>query len=295
MEEILKKLLESEVLSEETKTDLTEAWQEAVAAKKAELKEEAALEVRAELAEQWIKERDILIDKIDTFVSEQLAQEIEELRADIERFRDLEAEYAGKIVEEKQKLSESLSVQLDELVDKIDSFFEVRLAEELEELKDDLEVAKQNDFGRKIFEAFVSEYTKSYVDEDSIHAKLNIAESKLEDAAKRLSEVEQEKAQLLREQKMEEILKPLSGSKKEQMALVLKNIETHKLDEAYNYFIGRIIKEDTSSDKLFETKTTVSTTIVTGEEESEEESKLTEAKETRSSDLFALKRLAGIS
>lgn len=295
MEEILKKLLESEVLSEETKTDLTEAWQEAVAAKKAELKEEAALEVRAELAEQWIKERDILIDKIDTFVSEQLAQEFEELRADIERFRDLEAEYAGKIVEEKQKLSESLSVQLDELVDKIDSFFEVRLAEELEELKEDLEVAKQNDFGRKIFEAFVSEYAKSYVDEDSIQTKLNIAESKLEDAAKRLAEVEQEKAQLLREQKMEEILKPLSGSKKEQMALVLKNIETHKLDEAYNYFIGRIIKEDTSSDKLFETKKQTNTTIVTGEEESEEESKLTEAKESKSSELSALKRLAGIS
>jgi hypothetical protein len=295
MEEILQKLLESEILSADTKTELTEAWQEAVKAKTAQLREEAVLEVRAELADQWVKERDVLIAKLDSFVTEQLENEFNELRSDIESFRDLEAEYAGKLVVEKKAISESMTEELDTLIDKIDSFFEARLAEELEELKEDLELAKQNEFGRKIFEAFSTEYSKSYVDEKSIQSKLAISESKVEDLQKLLAETEKEKGKLLREQKMEELLKPLSGGKREQMQFVLQNVETKKLDEAYNHFIGRVLKEET---KLVESKL-VETKVITGEEKEEKAAdvaaeKLTESK-LRTSDLETLRRLAGIT
>jgi len=296
MEEILKKLLEAEILSEDTKQDLTEAWQEAVKAKTAELREEAMLEVRAELADQWVKEREALVTKLDAFVSEQLETEFNELRSDIESFRDLEAEYAGKLVSEKQKISEQMTQELDILVDKIDAFFEQRLSEELEELREDLQVVRENEFGRKLFEAFATEYAKSYVDEDAIQSKLTITESKLQDVQKRLQEMEKEKEVLLREQKMEELLKPLSGSKREQMQFVLQNIETKKLDEAYNHFINRVLKEDKSADKeevkLVESKKEeVKTTVIkTGDIEPEV---ITESK--HSSDLATLKRLAGIA
>jgi len=292
MDEILAKLLQSELLSEDTKAEISEQWKASVDGFKAQVREEVSMEVRSELAEQWIVERDELVSKVDSFVSEALVKELSELKADIERFRDLEAEYAEKLVEEKHKLAAQVEEDLDSLVDKIDDFFEIRLAAELNELKEDLEVVKQNEFGRKMFEAFASTYAKSFVDEDSLQAKLVVAESKAEDLEKRLAEMEEQKAAMIREAKMEKVLAPLSGKKREQMAMVLKNIETSRLEESYAYFIGRIMKEDAPAQANALTEGTVveKTTLVTGEESVVNEGKA--VKET--ADLDMLRRLAGI-
>jgi len=244
MDEILNKLLQSELLSEETKAEISEQWTASVEAFKAQVREEVSGEVRSELAEQWITERDELITKVDGFVAEALTKEIEELKGDIERFRDLEAEYAEKLVEEKHKLAGEVAAELDSLVDKIDAFFEMRLSAEMEELKEDLEIVKQNDFGRKMFEAFASTYAKHYVDEDAIQSKLVVAENKLADAEAELARLEEERNNMIREAKMEQILSPLTGKKREQMAMVLKNVDTSRLEESYKFFIGRILKED---------------------------------------------------
>lgn len=301
MEEILEKLLSSELLSEETRTEISEAWSEAVEAKKQELREEVALEVRAELAEQFVAAREALVEKVEAFVAEQLESEISELKGDIERFRDLEAEYAGKLVEEKQRLAEEVEQEIDSLVDKLDSFLEVRLAEEIEEMRDDLEIVKQNDFGRRVFESFVTEYAKSYVDEKSIQSKLTVTESKLEDAMKLLKESEAEKSKLVREQKMTEVLKPLSGSKREQMSFVLQNVETEKLEEAYTYFIGRVLKEEAApkpsikevKDPIVSESKKEETTLATGDVITEEVDSETQTK--AAAELSFLKRIAGIS
>jgi len=297
MDEILNKLLKSELLSEETKAELSEQWTISVEAFKTQVREEVSGTVRLELAEQWAGERDELIDKVDQFVSEALTKEIAELRGDIDRFRDLEAEYAEKIVEEKHALAEEVATELDSLVDKIDQFFEMRLHAEMEELKEDLEVVKQNDFGRKIFEAFASTYGTTYVDEDAAQTKLIVAESKLADAETALAIREEELNKMIREAKMESVLSALTGKKREQMAMVLRNIETSRLEESYKFFIGRILKEgDESAIKpavVVESKTAreSKTTIVTGEPVTIVESQGTKS----SSDSLAnLRRLAGI-
>lgn len=295
MEDILEKLLTSDLLSEETKTEISEAWAEAIEAKKAELKEEVALEVRAELAEQFVVARDALVDKVEAFVSEQLEKSYVELKSDIDRFRDLEAEYAGKLVEEKKRLAEEVESEIETLVDKLDSFLEVRLNEELDEMREDLEIVKQNDFGRRVFEAFVTEYSKSYVDEASIQAQLAIAESKVSDAEQRMQELETEKAQLVRESKMQEVLKPLSGAKREQMSFVLQNVETEKLEEAYSYFIGRILKEEKAPivDLVAEeTAPVVESVLATGD--GEVQPIITEGAKKSAENLDFLKRIAGI-
>lgn len=301
MEEILAKLLSSELLNEETKTEISEAWQEAVDAKVAELREEVALEVRAELAEQFVAAREALVEKVEAFVAEQLTTELADLKDDIERFRDLEAEYAIKLVEEKQRLAEEVETEIDTLVDKIDAFLEVRLVEEIEEFKEDIEVVKQNDFGRRVFEAFVTEYSTKYVDEASVQSRLAITESKLVDATKRMQEVETEKAQLIREQKLAQVLAPLSGSKREQMAYVLQNVETQKLEEAYKYFIGRILKESvetpaqTSTTTITENQTKAAENIVATGDKGNDTHILAEAQKQRESEMVFLKRIAGIS
>lgn len=293
MDEILQKLLESELLSEDVKAEISQKWQLVVEAKMAELKESALLEVRAELAEQWTKERDALVESLEKFVDEQITEELNELKSDIERFRDLEAEYAGKIVAEKAEMAAKVQEDLDQLVDKIDSFFEIRLTEEFEELKEDIEVVKQNHFGRQIFEAFVNEFSKSFVDEESIQAQLQIAESKLEDAGKKIAKLEADKKGMLRESKMAEVLKPLSGSKREQMSFILQNVETAKLEEAYNQFIGRVLKEEkqepaAATQVISEGK---DTKVVTGEQIDEGKKEVAAPKDSK---LDSLRALAGI-
>ena len=294
MDEILNKLLQSELLSEETKAELSEQWTKSVEAFKQQVREETAGLVRLELSEQWAGERDELIGKIDTFVAEALTKEVAELRGDIDRFRDLEVEYAEKLVEEKHKLAAEVASELDGLVDKIDEFFEMRLAAELEELKEDLDVVKQNEFGRKIFEAFAETFNKSYVDEDSVQSKLTVAESKLASVEKALADKEEQINKMVREAKMEQILAPLTGKKREQMAMVLRGVATSQLEESYKFFISRILKEDAEPAKpavVVEAKSGESkTTVVTGEPAAT----IVESAEAKPDHLAALKRLAGI-
>lgn len=292
MDEILQKLLQSELLSEESKAEISAQWTTSVDAFKTQVREEVSNEVRLQLSEQWLTEREELIAKVDSFVAEALTKEIAELKGDIERFRDLEAEYAEKLVEEKHKLAGEVASELDALVDKIDAFFEMRLSAEMEELKEDLEVVKQNEFGRRIFEAFVNEYSKSYVDEDSVQSKLTVTESKLADAEKALADSEEKIAKMVREAKMEAVLSPLTGKKREQMAMVLKNVDTDRLEESYKFFIGRILKEGEAAPAataLTEAAKPEATTVVTGDKPAD-----TPAKPALNESLERVKRLAGI-
>jgi hypothetical protein len=300
MDEILQKLLSSELLSEDAKAEISTQWEASVEQYKTTVREEVTMEVRAEIAEQWANERDALIESIDTYVTTKLEEEIEELKLDVERFRDLEAEYAERIVEEKHAMAEQLSQELDQLVDKIDAFFELRLQEEFLELREDLEVVKQNEFGRKIFEAFATEFNMSYVDEDSTQSQLKAVSEKLEDAENTIAALEEENAKVVRESKMEKILAPLSGRKREQMKFVLSGVNTDKLEEAFNNFIGRVLKEDNHSDSseaeeqraqqrmLRESARSV---VVTGDESTETHS----VQESEGDKYAHLKKLAGMT
>ena len=296
MDEILQKLLSSELLSEDAKAEISSKWTASVEEFKTLVREEETMKVRAEIAEQWSNERDTLIENVEKFVADKLVEEVQELKADIERFRDLEAEYAEKIVEEKHALAEKLSVELDALVEKMDAFFELRLTEEFNELREDIEVVKQNEFGRRIFEAFATEFNNAHTDEDSLQSKLSVALSKLEDATSQINKLEESQAKMVREAKLEKILAPLSGKKRDQMAFVLSNVDTARLEEAYTHFIGRVLKEDAQAStqaqpEAEKTALTESvTSVVTGDEHQ------APTKQATTGDKFShLKKLAGIT
>lgn len=296
MDEILQKLLSSELLSEEAKAEISSQWTTAVDQYKEVVREEVTMSVRGELAEQWANERDALIDGVEQFVAKKLEEEVTELKADIESFRDLEAEYAGKIVEQKHAMAEQLAQELDQLVDKMDAFFELRLTEEFTELKEDLEVVKQNDFGRRIFEAFANEFNVSYVDEDSLQSKLAAVTDQLADASKTIAKLEESQAKMVREAKLKDILSPLSGKKREQMEFVLANVETGRLEEAYKHFIGRVLKEESTEETkpvaITEALVESKNVVVTGEEvASAEAAKPDTAKSTQ---YAQLRKLAGM-
>lgn len=250
MDEVLKKLLEAEVLSPEVKAELESAFKKQLDEAVNTAKAVATADTKAQLTEQWITERDALVEAIDSKVGDFLDAEISELKQDIERFRDLEAEHAAKLVEAKAEMTNELKGDLKELVEKIDSFLEIRIAAEIEELREDLEVVKKNEFGRRIFEAFNDEFMR-FTSVDDTSATVGELEKRLEDTTKALEESEKKRGKMAREKKLKEVLAPLSGRSRDVMEAILKNVDTEQLDEAYKTFIGRVIRESevTGSEK----------------------------------------------
>jgi len=243
MDELLQKLFEAEVLSEDTREELLAAYNQQINEAVEQAKADAAADVRAELTEQWVNERDTLIEALDKQVSDLMAIEIAELKEDIDRFRDLEAEYAEKIVEAKAALADEVKSDLNEIVEQLDAFLEIRISAEMEELVEDIQEAKRNQFGRRIFEAMKDEFIMNYADEESVEGTLRETEERLADTAKELEEAVAKIANMERKEKMAKVLSPLSGKSREVMEAILKNVDTKNLEEGYKTFIGRVLKE----------------------------------------------------
>jgi len=274
MDELLKKLLAAEVLTEDTRKELEAAFKQKIDEEAKKAREEATVAVNAELHEKWTQERDTLIEALDAKVSEVLKEELAELKDDIDRFRDLEAEYAEKLVEAKGEMADGLKKDMDALIEKLDKFLEIRLTKELEELHEDIETQRKKNFGKRVFEAFVDEFKKHYAADDSVEGKLHETEQQLADALKALEESEKKSAKLERAKKMDEVLKPLSGRSREVMEAILKNVDTPMLEDAYKTYVGKVLKETTAVEpKTDDKKTSEKETPVLAEGEKKSETK----------------------
>lgn len=256
IETVIEKLNESDLLTEETKTELSEAIEQVINEAKQEAAEKAAAEtetqIRAELAEQFVTEKEALIEALDTKAEEYLTAEVEELKEDINSFRDLEVEYNERFVEARNELADVLKNDIEELVETLDSFLDVRLNEEFEELKEDIDNIKKLQFGAEIYEAFEIIFHKNFTDEDSIQGELQEKEQRLQDTEKELNEAAKRLASMERKVRMSEVLAPLHGKPREVMEAILKNQPTSRLEEAYEHFIGRVLHE--SSDVVVESE-----------------------------------------
>lgn len=303
MDEILKKLLESDLLSEETKATLTEQFKTAVDAYLAEERVKLETEVNARLTEEFVKAREELVESLNSKLDEVVKSEFDELKGDIEQFRDLEVELAEKLVEEKEQLAVRFGEEMDELVNKLDVFLEQRVDAEFDELKDDINEVKKLEIGRKMLEAFGAEYKKLHK-EDASKTERDLAEAldKLNDAQKRLADIDRQRVAEARQTKLDELLAPLTGTTREQMKLILTNVSTEKLDEAYKVYLARVLKESTVAAPSAPAKPAesvkaplVESKVVTGNEgDKDEVPAVTESTEP-SSALLRMKRLAGLA
>lgn len=302
MDELFKKLLESELLSEDTKTQLQEAINIQMQDLIKEAKEAAATEVKLELAEQWIETRDALIEGMDAMLKERYEAEMAILHADIASFRDLEVEMAEKLTEAKLALAETAQADMKTLVANLDTFLEMRLEAEMSELKADLEEAKKNDFGRRMFESMAAEFQAKFVSEDDTHAQLAEAQSRLEVVTSKLNEATASKARMERTLKLESLLEPLAGHSRSLMETILANVDTKELDKAYGKFIGRVMKESTAApaDKTLNEsvdgdKTPSTPVVKTGDVISESQNKESVNTLLTEDEKRKLQRLAGIN
>lgn len=244
MEKLFQQLLESKILTQDTidnlKVGIEEQISEAVAARE--------IEVKATLTEQWVQEKNLLIDAIDLKIQDLLESELKEFNEDVERFQHLEAEYAQKLVESREQLNETYKNDVAELVGQIEQFLEQRIASELQEFKDDLEQVKKNEFGMKVFETFAGLFQEKFVNEDEVHNRLAEAEEKL-----RVVNVELQRATVLAEgaqraQKIDQLLGTIAhAEKREVMATLLESIKTPELDSAFKKYLPAVM--DVKSNK----------------------------------------------
>jgi hypothetical protein len=133
-----------------------------------------------------------------------------------------------------------------------------KLGEEIAQLKEDISSAREINFGKKIFEAFASEYQASYLNEKSETSKLmkvvDETTLKLKDAEKSIEEaktvIESKDAELTRQKDlmerkatMAELLKPLSKDKAEVMSQLLESTNTDKLKSAYDKYLPAVMED----------------------------------------------------
>ena len=175
---------------------------------------------------------------------------------------------------------------------------------EIAALKEDIDTARRNDFGRKIFEAFASEYTTSHLNENSEVSKLlkvvdiknkQLAEAKaFASKAKTLAEsVNVEKQRLVetakREKIMNELIAPLSNDQREIMTDLLESVQTDRLQKQFDKYLPSVIDGNTPAKRkaaLTEGKE------VTGNRE--ETMTATKADDETQSNVVDIKRLAGL-
>jgi len=193
------------------------------------------------------------VGKLESFIVDALAKEIAEFHADK---KDL-AETKVKLVRESKAKFETVK---KDFIAKSAKIIEETVAKglrsEMTQLKEDIDAARRNDFGRRIFESFASEYAASHLNEKSETAKLlkvvATKEAELEEAAKIVAEtqklVEGKDAELriakdmaARKEVMGELLNPLTGDKREVMSSLLESVQTEKLRTAFDKYLPAVM------------------------------------------------------
>lgn len=241
--------------------------------------------------------------KLENFLLKQLAEEIREFRQDK---KSLVEQKVKMVAEGKAKLQETKAQFIKRAATIIESNIEKTLRSEMSQFKDDIRVARENEFGRKMFESFAAEFMTSYLNEGTEIKKMQkVVESitaekqALQESIKKSrvlvesmnSKLNASQDLFERQKVMNELLSPLSKDKAGVMKELLESVQTKNLQGAYNKYLPSVLNEATSRKpapkaQLNEATLTAKTGDRAGVAQSDESSD--------SSDLQKILSLAGI-
>jgi hypothetical protein len=326
MAHAMDELLNSEALSENVKSSISEAWETQIN----EARENITAELREEFAQRYDADKAQIVEAMDSMISDVIAKELEEFQADKAKVAEDRVAYRKHMSEHANVLNdfvmetlrkeinelredreaqdknmaqlegfvlEQLTKELNEFHDdkrslveakvkmikegknvieqtkrkfietaanKVENILESTIKTELTSLKEDIQVAKENTFGRKIFETFAGEFMGSYLNEGTEVAKMNKEVSELKaklDEAKTIvakKEVQlTESARKIRiaedtaERKliMNEMMAPLSKQHKDIMNALLESTKTSDLQNAFNKYLPSVLNEEKQTKK----------------------------------------------
>jgi hypothetical protein len=320
---------------EHDKSQLIEAMdklmQDTINAGAADLKtlREEAMAQRTKYAAK-IKEDTALLQKL---VIETLSKEIQELRSDragqkeavarLEEFalRKLTGELAElhedhkRLVEARVKLvaegrnaiNEAKSNFVKKASEKVNALVTETFKKEMTQLKTDIREAKENNFGRKIMEAFAAEFMASkFADGTTVsqlNRKIEEIQSELTEAKNTINQKEEIISESLRRQRiaedqaqrvrvMQDLCAPLSKDKRAIMEELLESTDTSKLKDQFQKFLPSVLNEEVRREKkqLIEGQQSQKTVITGNKTQTEPVAAPAEADDT----IQQLRKLAGI-
>ena len=287
---------------------------------------------KAALAEDRVKfQRKIKEDsnKFNNFMVSKLAEEIGELRKDrkthnegltkLEGFivhalaREIREFQEDKrdVVETKVRLVQNARYQLESLksrfvkesAQKMSRSVSKHLKAELGQLKEDIQVARENNFGRRIFEAYSAEFGATHLNEKAevrkLHDMIAYKDHKIAEAIKFakkatvLVESKEREVRILKESNvrtrtMEELLNPLNEEKAEVMRNLLESVQTSRLKGAFEKYLPAVLEN--RSAKAANPANTQRLTEATGDKSA----RVQEQEDESDSNVIDLKRLAGL-
>jgi hypothetical protein len=268
--------------------------------------------------------------KFNDFMVTKLAEEIRELRADrkvqlegrekLEKFvvhalsREIKEFETDKraVVEAKVKLVAEAKQQLDALkqkfiaesAKKLSVSVSKHLKGEISQLKEDIQGAQENTFGRRLFEAFAAEFSSTHLNEKAetrkLLSKLQQRESQLAESiniakqSQRLVESKEREVRIikesnLREKTMSELLGTLNEDKADVMKSLLESVQTPKLKVAFDKYLPAVLNTQQQS-QAPKKRMMVESTEVTGNKSAVK----TEVEIEERDNVIDIKRLAGL-
>jgi hypothetical protein len=235
--------------------------------------------------------------KLEEFIVEALAKEIADFYEDK---KDLAETKVRLVKEAKEQFAQLKTKFVKQSAGLVEDVVTKGLTKELVQLKEDIDAARQNDFGRKIFEAFTNEYQNSLLNEKSETAKLLKVIKDKEQALAEARQAITEKQQLIeskeqevvrareladRKEVMAELLNPLNKDQREIMSELLESVQTGKLRSSFDKYLPAVLSGSTPEKK----KALVEAKEITGNKESNSISSANSQGE-----VIDIRRLAGI-
>ena len=362
MLDAIKPLLDSDLITEETRTEINEAWE----AKLSEAREQARSELREEFAQRYEHDKTVMVEALDKMVTEGLAAEISQVAAEKQSLAEDRVRFQSKMKESSTKFNSFMVTKLAEEIgelrkdrkmhseglEKLESFMVHALAHEIQEfaadkrdvvetkvrlvreargkleslkarfvkesaqkmsravsqhlktelsqLQEDIQVARENNFGRRIFEAYASEFGATHLNEKAEVRKLynalskkdaQLAEAiKLTQRAKVVVESKEREIRMMnesneRDSTMEMLLAPLNRDKQEVMRNLLESVQTPRLKNAFEKYLPAVLEDrSVKASKVI----TESVSVSTGDKS------VPSSQQEDRSNVFNLKRLAGL-
>ena len=366
MLDAIKPLLDSDLITEETRQEINEAWE----AKLVEAREQARAELREEFAQRYEHDKTVMVEALDRMVTDGLSAEIQTLAAEKAQLVEDRVKFQRKMNESAAKfnnfmvtkLAEEISElrkdrkQHNEGLEKLEGFIVHALAREIQEfatdkrdvvetkvrlvrearsqlealkarfvtesaqkmsqavsrhlkaelgqLQEDIKVARENNFGRRIFEAYASEFGATYLNEKAevrkLHNTIAQKDAKLSEAikliknAKVLNESKEREIRMIKESTqranvMDELLAPLNKEKQDVMRNLLESVQTSRLKNAFEKYLPAVLTDrSVKAPKVI----TESVSTVTGDKSARSQF---EDDSAESSNVIDIKRLAGLN
>ena len=235
--------------------------------------------------------------KLNDFVTEGLRKEIVEFaedKADLARAKvQLVVEGKAKLKELSESFIKRASILVKEATDNT-------LRTELKQLKEDIQGAKENNFGRRIFEAFATEFTATHLNERAEVKKMQSVIDRIEQQlvhAQEAAELAEAKAEakeaeikrisesIERDRKMTELCAPLGKDKANVMKQLLESTPTDRLEAAFKKYLTPVMEGKTAAPQ--KTVIAESKTEVTGD-------RTNKTDPTVNNNVIEIRRLAGL-